>query len=318
MGGVGMKVLVAGVGGIGGFLGAKLASAYSSSGSHEVYFLARGPHLDAIKKNGLTLRSPLGTITAHPKGASDAVSLWPEMDLVILCVKGYDLRETAKGIEPVVGENTLVLPLQNGIGKRGEVEKVLARGQVADGTMYVFAHIHSPGVVVHVGGPGKVVFGSPRPDLEPKLEETRDLLCGAQIEADLTTEVEVAIWKKFLVLAPVAGLTALYGATVGEVRDDQGKWNLLLRLMEEVVELAKASGVSLGGDALDEAVAIVRSFPRDGKSSLLHDLEAGRKNELDWLLGRALDLGRDLGISLPFLKEVYDGIRSRWSPGRFQ
>ena len=313
-----MRVLVAGVGGIGGFLGAKLASAYSSSGPHEVYFLARGPHLDAIKRTGLMLKSPQGSITAHPKGASDVVSLWPEMDLVILCVKGYDLPQTAKGIEPVVGENTLILPLQNGIEKREEVEKVLSRGQVADGTIYVFAHIHSPGVVVHVGGPGKVVLGSPRPDLKPKLEETRDLLRGAQIEADLTTEVDVAIWKKFLVLAPVAGLTALYGMTVGEIIDDEGKWNLLLRLMEEVVELAKASGVSLGGDAMDEGLAIVRSFPRDGKSSLLHDLEAGRKNELDWLLGRALELGRDLGVSLPFFKEVYDGIRSRWSAGGFQ
>ncbi len=313
-----MKVLVAGVGGIGGFLGAKLAYAYSSSGSHEVYFLARGSHLDAIKKNGLTLKTPRGTITAHPKGASDVVSLWPEMDLVILCVKGYDLPQTARGVEAVVGENTLILPLQNGIGKREEVEKVLSKGQVADGTIYVFAHIHSPGVVVHVGGPGKVVFGSLRPDLRPKLEETRDLLCGAEIEADLTTEVDVAIWKKFLVLAPVAGLTALYGARVGEITDDEKKWALLVRLMEEMVELAKASGAPLGGDAVKEGLATVRSFPRDGKSSLLHDLEAGRKNELDWLLGRALDLGRDLGVSLPFLEDVYNGIRNRWSQGRFQ
>lgn len=311
-----MKVLVAGVGGIGGFIGGRLV--HHHSGLHEIYFLARGEHLDAIQKRGLTLLTPEGSIGGYPKGASSGVSGWPEMDLVILCVKGYDLLETAKRVGPVVGENTVVLPLQNGIGKREIVERALSRGRVIDGTIYVFAHIQSPGVVVHVGGPGRVVFGSQRKDLGPQLEGVRDLFAGAKIQAEVTPMVDVAVWKKFLVLAPVAGLTALYRVTVGEIIDDQEKWNLLKGLMEEVIGLAKAQGIGLGEDALEEGLNTVRSFPRAGKSSLLHDLEAGRRNELDWLLGRTLDLGGRLGVRLSLLREVYDGIKRNWSQGRFQ
>lgn len=307
-----MKVLVAGIGGVGGFLGAKLARAYDNSPVHEIYFLARGNHLDAVKNKGLTLVSQGSSFAAYPKAVSDKVDGWPQMDLVILCVKGYDLETTVGSVRAVAGAKTKVLPLQNGIGKRELIQGLLPASIVLDGTIYVFAHIQAPGTIVHVGGPGKVVLGGPTGVSWEDLLAVETLLKGAKITAEVVPDIDLAVWKKFLVLAPVAGLTSLYGETVGQILAQPSKLELLETLMVEVAELARKCSVRLDKDAIEEGMRTVRAFPPDGKSSLLHDLEAGKMGELRWLLGRALAKAMELGLSMPNMSTVYAGIYQRW------
>jgi len=308
-----MNVLVAGLGGVGGFLGAKLASAYQDGAVHRVYFLARGAHLEAVLQRGLTLLTGGESLVARPWAAASNVPGWPVMDLILLCVKGYQLEEMLEAIKGVEGSSTFILPLQNGIGTRPLVEEILPHALVGDGSIYVFAHIQSPGVIMHVGGPGRVVFGRD-PEDQDSLTWVRELLSGAGIDARLAPRADVEVWKKFVVLAAVAGATALYGETVGEILADSSKLKLMEGIMQDVISLAEASGVPLPQDLLERTMASAKGFPPQGKSSLLQDLEASRPSELDWLLGRALDMSGRLGVRLKLLEEVYRGIRARWLP----
>lgn len=306
-----MNVLVAGLGGVGGFLGAKLASAYQDAATHRVYFLARGAHLEAILQRGLTLLTGGESLLARPWAAASQAGEWPRMDLILLCVKGYQLQGVMESIRAVSDQSSFILPLLNGIGTRPLVEKAIPEALVGDGAIYVFSHIHSPGTILHVGGPGRVVFGRDSKD-QDSLVWVRDILSGAGIDARLAPRADVEVWKKFVVLAAVAGSTALYGETVGQIVADPTKLQLMEGIMADVISLAKASGVPLPQDTLERTMASAKSFPPKGKSSLLHDLEAGRPSELDWLLGRALDMSARLGITLEVLGEVYRGIRARW------
>lgn len=309
-----MNVLVAGLGGVGGFLGAKLARAYSDGSAYRIYFLARGAHLEAVLKTGLTLVTGGISIVGRPWKAASQVHGWPRMDLILLCAKGYQIEEMLQALRPVSGASTFILPLQNGIGTRPLVEKTLPGSLAGDGAIYVFSHIQSPGVIMHVGGPGRVVFGRD-PEDQDSLAWVRELLLGAQIEAKLVPRADVEVWKKFVVLAAVAGSTALYGETVGQVLGDPSKLKLMEGIMADVISLAEASGVPLPQDLLERTLASAKGFPPKGKSSLLHDLEAGRPSELDWLLGRALDTAARLGVRLKTMEEVYGGIRARWLQG---
>lgn len=311
-----MNVLVVGLGGVGGFLGAKLADAYRGWDRHKVFFLARGAHLRAVLREGLTLVSDGGSTPARPFSARENAQAWPPMDLILLCVKGEDLQGALKTLRPVVTPRSVILPLQNGIGKRALVEEAFPRAVVADGAVYLFAHIASPGVILHVGGAGRVVWGR-EPGDQKTFEPYHEVLLGAGIRAELVPRADTEVWGKFVVLAAIAGTTALYGETVGQVMADPHKVELIRGLMEEVAGLGRASGVPLAHDLPERSLELARGFPPDGKSSLLHDLEAGRPSELDWLLGRAVELGRSLGMEVPLLEKVYQGIRSKWFDCRF-
>lgn len=306
-----MNVLVVGLGGVGGFLGAKLASAYPGGAPHRIYFLARGDHLEAVLRGGLTLLTEGRSLTARPWAAAREVNGWPPMNLILLCVKGYQLEGVLEAVRAVSDHSSFILPLLNGIGTRPIVEKAIPQTLVGDGAIYVFSHIQSPGTIMHVGGPGRVVFGRDPQDHD-SLVWVKELLLGAGVEAKLVPRADVEVWKKFVVLAAVAGSTALHGATVGQVLEDPSKFQLMEGIMLDVIRLAEASGVPLPKDLLERTMASAKSFPPGGKSSLLHDLESGRPSELDWLLGRALDMGARLGIKLQVLEQVYRGIQARW------
>lgn len=310
-----MNVLVVGLGGVGGFLGVKLADAYRGWDRHKVFFLAKGPYLRAVLREGITLVSDGGSTTVRPLSAREDAQAWPPMDLILLCVKGQDLQGALESVRPVVTPRSVILPLQNGIGKRLLVEETFPRAVVADGAVYVFAHIASPGVILHVGGPGRVVWGRDSGD-QKSLQPYHELLLGAGIRAELVPRSDTEVWGKFVVLAAIAGTTALYGETVGQVMADPEKVELIRGLMEEVAGLGRASGVPLAHDLPERSMELARGFPPDGKSSLLHDLEAGRPSELDWLLGRAVGLGQSLGVEVPLLRKVYQGIVSRWFGAR--
>jgi|Deesub1362B_J571_1020462.scaffolds.fasta_scaffold02253_2 2-dehydropantoate 2-reductase len=314
-----MRIAVVGLGGVGGFLGGKIGYVHQARDDHELYFVARGAHLEAIRRSGLRLVTGGRILEVRPKAAAERPAGWPVMDLVLLCVKGYDLETAVRTIAPCVGQETVLLPLQNGIEKRQRVEKISERGRVADGCIYVSAHIREPGTVEHTGGPGRVVLGGDPGD-RPLLESVCALLQTASVPTEMADSVEVEVWRKYLFICALAGATALYKEPLGPILQDERKRHVLEGLMREVEILARRKGIALNEEIVQESLRICSTFPPGTKSSLLRDLEEGRPNELEWLLGTLLDQGERCGLSLPLARRVYRGIHKAWgmAPKRSQ
>lgn len=307
-----MEIAVVGVGGVGGFLGGKLASAFAEGDEHRVYFMARGAHLEAIRRRGLCLITRGKEVHTKPWDASEGPAAWPRMDAIFICVKGPELQSAALQIKPCLGPETVVIPLQNGIAKREFLEGILPHGRVADGCIYVSAHIQAPGVVLHAGGPGRVVIGRDPEDMDLLIPH-RDFLLDAGIQTELVPQVEVEIWNKYLFICALSGAMALFREPLGPIMSEVQKRDVLVGLMREVEALARARGIPLSEEIVPRTLDVCHSFPLDSKSSLLLDLEQRRTNELDWLFGPMIQEGERLGLPLPVTNRVYRDIRSVWS-----
>jgi 2-dehydropantoate 2-reductase len=307
-----MEVAIVGVGGVGGFLGGKLATAFEDGREHRIYFMARGPHLEAIRSQGLILITQGTELRAKPWNVSENPTEWPRMDVVFLCVKGPDLERAARQIQPRLSPETVVIPIQNGVANREILEGILPHTRIAHGCFYGSAYIKEPGVVVHASGPGRLVFGRDPEDMD-SLMPHRDLFLRAGIPAELIPHVEVEIWSKFLFLYPLAATMALFREPLGPVLTEEEKRNILVGLMQEVESLARARGVALPEEIIPRTLEFLQSFPPDSKSSLLRDLERSGTNEVDWLFRPMIQEGERLGLSLPLAKKVFRDIRSVWS-----
>lgn len=292
-------VLVVGAGGVGGYFGARLARA-----GERVTFLARGAHLEAIRRHGLRVRSAVeGEYAVSAAAVEDPRGL-PPADLVLLCVKAYDTEAALERVRPVVGPGTAVLPLQNGVDAADRVTAVLGPGHALGGVAYVFAVIEAPGVIAHRFA-GHIVFGELDGRLTPRVEEIRAAFDRAGIRAEPTAEVERALWDKYVMICAQAGMTALTRATLGVVRDTPPTWAMYRALVAELVALAGAAGVTLGPDAAARTLDIARRLPAEASSSLANDLHAGRRLELEALHGHAGRLAERLGLDTPMLRAVY-------------
>ncbi len=307
-----MEIAIVGVGGVGGFLGGKLAAKFADGTEHRIYFMARGAHLEAMQRQGLILMTQGKELYAKPWNVSEDPTDWPRMDVVFLCVKGPDLERAARQIQPRLNPETVVIPIQNGIANREILEGILPQARIAHGCFYGSAYIKEPGVVVHASGPGRLVFGRGPEDMD-SLKPHRDLFLKADIPAELIPHVEVEIWSKFLFLYPLAATMASFRELLGPVLEEEEKRSVLVGLMGEVESLAEAKGVALPEEIIPRTLEFLQSFPSDSKSSLLRDLERGGTNEVDWLFVPMIEEGERLGLSLSLTKKVYGDIRSVWS-----
>lgn len=307
-----MEIAIVGVGGVGGFLGGKLATTFADGREHRVYFMARGAHLKVIQRQGLILMTQGKELHAEPWNVSQDPRDWPRMDVVFLCVKGPDLERASWQIERCLGSGTVVIPIQNGIANREILEGILPLVRIAHGCFYGSAYIKEPGVVVHASGPGRLVFGRDPEDMD-FLAPYRDLLLRAGIPAELIPQVEAEIWSKFLFLFPLSATMTSFREPLGPVLEGEKKRSVLVGLMREVESLAKARGIALPEEIIPRTLEFLQSFPPDSKSSLLRDLERGGTNEVDWLFGPMIKEGQRLGVSLPLTKKVHGDIRAVWS-----
>ncbi len=299
-----MRMTVMGLGGVGGYFGGMLARRYAGSREHRVVFIARGAHLDAIRRDGLCLRTVEGEYRVVPDLATDRPTEAGPCDLVLLCVKGYDLEATAAGIVPLLHDGTVVLPVLNGVDIAERLRLFLPRGIVLSGGVYISAFIESPGVVRQVGGSCQLIFG---PD-DGKSESYRpleSLLREAGIKAELSAEIAVPLWTKYLFVSPMAGLTSLTGLCFGDVMADPKLRDRVRGLMAEIDRLARAKGVRLPADSVEKGIAIVERFPHETKSSLQLDFAKGGRTELDLFTGYAVRAGRSLGVPIPLHEELH-------------
>ncbi|MBM3517155.1 MAG: 2-dehydropantoate 2-reductase [Alphaproteobacteria bacterium] len=289
-----MRVAVMAAGAVGGIIGARLAQS-----GHDVHFLARGAHLEAIRAAGLRIESPSGNFTLSPAQATDRPAEIGPVDLVVFAVKFWDAAAAARACRPLLAPGTAVLPLMNGVEALHLLQTQAAPAHALGGVAYVAAVIAAPGVIRQTGRFCCVVFGKADGRSSPRCEAIRAALTGAGIEATIAPDIARAVWEKFVLLAPLAAVTAAARSTVGAVVASSLLRTTLSQAIAEAVAVGRAGGVALADDAAARALAIADGMPKDMKTSLLQDLERGGRLEVPWLSGAVSRLGAERRVATP-------------------
>lgn len=298
-----MKIVVVGAGGVGGCFGARLAA-----DGNEVTFVARGAHAQAMRDAGLRVRSPTGDLHLRPVQLLDDPRTTGLVDAVLIAVKMYDLEAAVAPIRPLLHRDTAVVPLQNGVEAAAILDRVIGRRHVCPGIAYIAAAIEAPGVIRHEGGTARLLFGERGGDRSWRIEMLQAACQGAGIATEIPADIEVEVWRKFIFLAPFSAATCLGRTTIGAVREDPMLWREFMAMVEEAAAVARARGVPLPPDVVEERIAFARRPPATMRSSMLHDLEAGRRLELDWLTGAVLRLGAEAGMASPVSQAAFDAL----------
>lgn len=298
-----MHIVVMGAGGVGGYFGAKLARS-----GEAVTMIARGEHLAAIRRDGLRVRSAVeGESLARPAAIEDPAGL-PAADLVLFCVKSFDTEAAVERIRPVVGPETAVLSLQNGVDNEDTIDALLGPGHAMGGVAQVFAAIESPGVIAHHFG-GRIIFGELGGRRSPRAETLLAAFERAAINVELSTNIRRALWEKYILICAVAGMTAVTRETIGTVRDTPECWRMFRAIVGEVTEVARACRVGLAPDTVDGVLKLAQGIAAGNRASLAQDLLQGRRLELEALHGHAARLGERLGVATPTVFAVYAALK---------
>ena len=289
-----MNVLVMGSGAVGGYYGAVLRHA-----GNDVTFVARGDHLAAIRGRGLRVDSVTSgnfTVTADATDRPDA-SLSP--DLVLFCVKGYDNAEAIELIRPTVGDHTSVLTLQNGIGSGAQLSDAFGENRVLLGVTYVDASLDGPGHVSEFGGPSRLVFGEADGGQSDRTLAVRDTLSDAGVRVELTSDVDAALWRKFLFICAWSGMICLTRSSMSEILASPATERMTMDVLREVQSVAAARGIELPDSEVEEAMQSFRDAGEDSVSSMYIDLQAGKPLEIEVLNGAVARMGTEAGVATP-------------------
>jgi len=295
-----MRIAVVGAGGVGGGFGVALAKAGA-----DVTFIARGAHLAAMKSEGLKVNGPRGDIHLKPTRATDDPAEIGKVDVVLFCVKLWDVESAGERIKPLIGTETAVIPLQNGVDAAERLIPILGERAVMGGVAQISASITAPGVITQVGTFMRMIFGELDGRRSPRAEDFLALCLKAGFDASLSEQILTDLWMKFILLASNAGLMALSRQPIGKLRDDPDIRPIFLAAWREVFDVGRAKGVALPADAIDKIVETTRNMPAPMKASMAIDLDRGNRLELPWLAGKVAALGRELGVPTPTHSMMY-------------
>ena len=295
-----MRMAVVGAGGVGGGFGAALAKAGA-----DVTFIARGKHLAAMKKDGLKVQGGRGETHLVPTKATDNPAEIGPVDIVLFCVKLWDVESAGERIKPLIGRGTAVIPLQNGIDAHERLLPIVGREALMCGVAQISASITAPGVITQVGTFMRMIFG----ELDGKRSKRGDdllALCQkAGFDVTLSEAILTELWMKFILLATNASITAATRQPLGKLRDDPDIRPLMIAAFRETFEVGRAKGIALPDDAIDRILDFVGHAPPAMKASMALDLERGNRLELPWLGGKVVALGRELGVPTPIHTMFY-------------
>jgi 2-dehydropantoate 2-reductase len=289
-----MRIAVVGAGGVGGGYGAALAKAGA-----DVTFIARGAHLEAMKNKGLRLESPRGDIHLVPTQATDDPKTVGPVDIVLFCVKLWDVESAGAAIRPMVAADTAVIPLQNGVDAADRLAPILGRQAVMGGVANISATIGEPGVIRQTGTVLRMVFGELDGAKSARGEAFAALCTKAGIDGVLSTSIQTELWMKFILLASNASIMALARLPVGKLRDDPDIAPWFTTAYEEVAAVGRAAGVALPADAVERTLNFNRNAPPHLIPSMAVDLLRGNRIELPWLSGKVVELGKKHGVPTP-------------------
>lgn len=288
-----MRIAVMGAGGIGGYVGARLAAA-----GQDVVFIARGQHLAAMQSDGLRIESPFGDLHLPRVRATDDPAEAGPADFVLFTVKLYDGEAAAAAIKPLIGPDTRVLTLQNGIDSAALLSRFIRAEQVVAGAIYLSAWVKAPGTIASSGGVKHITAadGNGHPVMNEFVEACKRM---EGLELRVSHNIETLLWEKFVNLSAFSGATSLMRAPIGAIRANPESWAFTTQLIDEGRAVASASGIRLAEDFQDHLMSLWGSLPYETRSSMSLDLEHGRRLELDWLSGRMHALGQSAGVPTP-------------------
>jgi 2-dehydropantoate 2-reductase len=296
-----MKVAIIGAGAVGGYYGARLAQA-----GHDVVLIARGANLEAIRAGGVRVRSTLGNLEVRVRAESDPSRVGP-VDLVIVAVKTYSSREAFRLVPPLVGPETAVLSLQNGVDSADDLSAVVGRAPMLAGTTYIGATLVEPGVVEHVGTVRRIVFGEAFGEriVSARVLRICRAMAAADIQAETAADSRVPLWEKFIFLAPIAGLTAAARLPVGPAWAQPAFREAVDRAMAEIEALARHGGIPVAADVRAQKLRYLDASPPTMRSSMMVDITSGRPLELEALMGAVVRRGLAAGIPTPVMATLY-------------
>jgi len=295
-----MRIAVVGAGGVGGGFGAALAKAGA-----DVAFIARGAHLAAMKSAGLKVQGGRGETHLVPTRATDDPADIGTVDIVLFCVKLWDVESAGAHIKPLIGPDTAVIPLQNGIDAAERLIPILGESAVMGGVAQISASITAPGVIQQVGTFMRMIFGELDGKRSKRAEDFLALCVEAGFDATLSEQILTELWMKFILLASNAGIMALARQPIGRLRDDPDLRPIFIAAYQEAIDVGRARGVALPADALDKILDFTSHAPPAMKASMALDLERGNRLELPWLSGKVAELGRQLGVPTPTHSMMY-------------
>jgi 2-dehydropantoate 2-reductase len=288
-----VRIAIVGSGGVGGYFGARLAAAGAN-----VTFIARGAHLEALRTRGLRIDSPKGDLHLPHVTATDETSTVGPVDVVLFAVKLYDTESATHMLPPLIGADTVVLPLQNGVDAVTTLASVVGLPHVAGGVAYISAVVAEPGVIRHTAM-DRLLFGELDGTRSPRLERLLVACREGGFQATLSEHIDVDIWSKFVRLSVLSGMTAVTRSPIGPLRDDPDLLAMVQAAVLEAMAVARKKGIALPAGALDDIVKMMQELPAQTKSSMLEDLERGRRLELPWLSGAVVRIGREAGVETP-------------------
>jgi len=307
-----MRIAVVGAGAVGGYFGARLARS-----GQDVAVVARGAHLEAIRRAGIQVKSAaLGDFEARVTASADPADIGP-VDLVILAVKTYDNPTALPLLAPLVGPETAVLTLQNGVDSADEVAAVVGQARVLGGTTYVATAVTAPGVITQTGTHRSIIFGEAfgdRAEVSPRVAAIADVMRPADIQVTPVPDARVPIWDKFVYLAPFAGFTGGARLPIGPLWQRPHVREMFYAAAREVAAIAAAEGVTISADRFVTLAAYMNGIPPTTRSSLLIDLEAGKRIEVEALHGAALRRAAAHGLATPVLATLY-AVLTAWDGG---
>jgi len=298
-----MKIAFIGIGGLGGYFGGRLAKA-----GNDVTFIARGAMLEALRKNGLRVESPLGDFALPKVQATGDTASVGHADAVFVTTKAWQVTEAAQQIGTMVGPETVVVPLQNGVEAYDQLAAVLGPEPVLGGMCHVIAMVIAPGVVRHGGLKALITVGEWNNTRTARLDRLLECLTAAGLDTRVPENVQVALWEKFEFIASFGGVGAVTRAAAGVIRSVAEARSLLERAMSEIVGLARASGVPLSKESVASTMKFVDSLPPDGTASMQRDLMAGRPSELEAQSGAVVRLGRARNFPTPVHEFIYNAL----------
>ena len=293
-----MRIAVMGAGGTGGCLGGLLARA-----GNDVTLIARGAHLEAIRRNGLRVKSNNGDFTVDTAATDDPSQVGP-VDLVLFTVKTYHNAEAIPLMKPLVGERPVVLTLQNGVESHEELGSAFGIGHIMPGASYTAATVEAPGVIVQESGNARIVFGEINGTPTPRALRVHETMLKAGIDAELSQDVIKSLWTKFLLLAPVSGMTSAARTRIHRLLQIPESRATFLAAMKEVEAVGRANRVDLETGVVEGMLEFIEGFP-DFQNSMHTDVELGRPLELEALSGAVVRIGRRQGVATPVNELLY-------------
>jgi len=305
------KIVIVGLGGVGGYYGGMLAKKYADNPDVEIYFVARGAHLKKMQENGLTLITETGTFQVYPTSATDKVTEIGTADYIIMTPKSYDLDSTVEQIKPMVGESTVILPLLNGIDNSDRIRALLPGTEVWQGCCYIVGRLNEPGVVESSGNVHRFQFGYEHQQTDERLLSFEKLLKAADIDAYYHKDIMHVIWTKFFFISATASLTSYFDVSFGALLTDETRKSTLLSVLEELLAVANAEGAGIDRTVIDKVVHQLEKLPFETTASMHSDFKAGKNTEVHGLTGSVVKLGKKNGVATPTYEKVFRELCSR-------